>query len=122
MDGPVKRVVMLILLFFFQAEDGIRDKLVTGVQTCALPISRPGTEVQTRLHRLLFASVEYETPMDLLRKKLRSQPPFQMQTSPDLRGGFGLRSEEHRVGKECRSGWGAEGGKKNRSKLKSRQK
>src|SRR2546423_36652 len=29
--------------FFFQAEDGIRDKLVTGVQTCALPISgQPG--------------------------------------------------------------------------------
>src|SRR5256714_15653461 len=28
-----------ILFFFFQAEDGIRDKLVTGVQTCALPIS-----------------------------------------------------------------------------------
>ena len=27
------------LFFFFQAEDGIRDKLVTGVQTCALPIS-----------------------------------------------------------------------------------
>src|SRR3989441_7796139 len=27
--------------FFFQAEDGIRDKLVTGVQTCALPIFRP---------------------------------------------------------------------------------
>src|SRR5687767_5729150 len=27
-----------LLLFFFQAEDGIRDKLVTGVQTCALPI------------------------------------------------------------------------------------
>src|SRR6266545_7043240 len=28
-----------ITSFFFQAEDGIRDKLVTGVQTCALPIS-----------------------------------------------------------------------------------
>src|SRR6266404_6995981 len=27
------------IVFFFQAEDGIRDKLVTGVQTCALPIS-----------------------------------------------------------------------------------
>src|SRR3989441_13160563 len=27
------------VFFFFQAEDGIRDKLVTGVQTCALPIS-----------------------------------------------------------------------------------
>src|SRR6185437_7143570 len=30
-----------IFFFFFQAEDGIRDKLVTGVQTCALPIFRP---------------------------------------------------------------------------------
>src|SRR6266404_8319892 len=29
-----------VLFFFFQEEDGIRDKLVTGVQTCALPISR----------------------------------------------------------------------------------
>src|SRR6478609_3821593 len=29
---------MLYVFFFFQAEDGIRDKLVTGVQTCALPI------------------------------------------------------------------------------------
>src|SRR5205823_7185688 len=29
--------------FFFQAEDGIRDKLVTGVQTCALPIHPPET-------------------------------------------------------------------------------
>src|SRR5207248_6746005 len=29
------------LLFFFQAEDGIRDRTVTGVQTCALPISEP---------------------------------------------------------------------------------
>src|SRR2546425_315669 len=29
-----------IFIFFFQAEDGIRDKLVTGVQTCALPISQ----------------------------------------------------------------------------------
>src|SRR5947208_5133068 len=31
-----------ILFFFFQAEDGIRDDLVTGVQTCALPIYTPG--------------------------------------------------------------------------------
>src|SRR2546425_9575288 len=31
-------VVLGIIFFFFQAEDGIRDKLVTGVQTCALPI------------------------------------------------------------------------------------
>src|SRR6266540_5489630 len=30
---------MLLFFFFFQAEDGIRDRDVTGVQTCALPIS-----------------------------------------------------------------------------------
>src|SRR2546429_6564165 len=29
-----------MFIFFFQAEDGIRDVAVTGVQTCALPISR----------------------------------------------------------------------------------
>src|SRR6266404_7459496 len=29
---------VLLFFFFFQAEDGIRDKLVTGVKTCALPI------------------------------------------------------------------------------------
>src|SRR2546425_13132325 len=31
--------IVVLVVFFFQAEDGIRDKLVTGVQTCALPIS-----------------------------------------------------------------------------------
>src|SRR6266496_6091782 len=35
---------MLYRLFFFQAEDGIRDLYVTGVQTCALPISGPAGE------------------------------------------------------------------------------
>src|SRR6266498_4978187 len=34
---------MLSFFFFFQAEDGIRDADVTGVQTCALPILAPGT-------------------------------------------------------------------------------
>src|SRR2546425_7690333 len=34
-----------VVAFFFQAEDGIRYKLVTGVQTCALPIFRGGGEV-----------------------------------------------------------------------------
>src|SRR5256885_2886580 len=33
-------VVLILFFFFFQAEDGIRDYKVTGVQTCALPISR----------------------------------------------------------------------------------
>src|SRR5689334_24592150 len=35
------QLIRLLLCFFFQAEDGIRDGTVTGVQTCALPISPP---------------------------------------------------------------------------------
>src|SRR2546422_8324614 len=35
-------VVLFFFFFFFQAEDGIRDVAVTGVQTCALPISLRG--------------------------------------------------------------------------------
>src|SRR5687767_14135837 len=42
--------------FFFQAEDGIRDKLVTGVQTCALPISRK-VSIQNRSVELEFQAV-----------------------------------------------------------------
>src|SRR2546430_14064989 len=34
-------IVCFVFFFFFQAEDGIRDLTVTGVQTCALPIFRP---------------------------------------------------------------------------------
>src|SRR5205809_3547752 len=36
-------IVVFCLFFFFQAEDGIRDVAVTGVQTCALPISDGGS-------------------------------------------------------------------------------
>src|SRR5690606_39708297 len=36
-----RRLCVISVFFFFQAEDGIRDFHVTGVQTCALPISRP---------------------------------------------------------------------------------
>src|SRR5256885_7916082 len=35
-------VLCTLIFFFFQAEDGIRDYKVTGVQTCALPICRSG--------------------------------------------------------------------------------
>src|SRR5438309_2559077 len=48
-----------LFFFFFQAEDGIRDGTVTGVQTCALPISRsqpPRHQVATRLERVPAAA------------------------------------------------------------------
>src|SRR5258708_38275187 len=38
--------------FFFQAEDGIRDDLVTGVQTCALPISAELVQLELQLDKL----------------------------------------------------------------------
>src|SRR5437879_8009476 len=41
---------MCIFFFFFQAEDGIRDTSVTGVQTCALPISDARIEVGSVPH------------------------------------------------------------------------
>src|SRR2546425_3667922 len=44
----------LIVFFFFQAEDGIRDKLVTGVQTCALPISLRPAPPRARLARARY--------------------------------------------------------------------
>ena len=41
-------VVVFVLFFFFQAEDGIRDHCVTGVQTCALPISTDFPSLQRK--------------------------------------------------------------------------
>src|SRR5258708_24962743 len=44
----------IYFFFFFQAEDGIRDDLVTGVQTCALPISkrlRPNAVLESSIFR-----------------------------------------------------------------------
>src|SRR5947208_17143062 len=45
------------LFFFFQAEDGIRDDLVTGVQTCALPIFKAAEGWQTAGHGVALATV-----------------------------------------------------------------
>src|SRR5690606_40506274 len=93
-------VLLFILFFFFQAEDGIRDFHVTGVQTCALPIyeiswiryvvqvssqNRPagsGADKPLAVAALVFNATTWGLawwPIRLLR-----------------------RSEERRVGKECR--------------------
>src|SRR5205809_5800798 len=78
--------------FFFQAEDGIRDVAVTGVQTCALPIStvadKPGEGARV-LARLRDAGVNLAA----------------FHAFPSARKS---RSEERRVGKECRSRWSAD--------------
>src|SRR3989442_4529677 len=74
-----------IFFFFFQAEDGIRDADVTGVQTCALPIY--AITAPLFLARAVIA-------WDVLSTDA-------LELAPDPIG----RSEERRVGKECRSRW-----------------
>src|SRR5260221_192153 len=50
---PVLVICLPSMVFFFQAEDGIRDHCVTGVQTCALPISR-GSDLRERIREGRF--------------------------------------------------------------------
>src|SRR5258708_9274589 len=76
--------------FFFQAEDGIRDDLVTGVQTCALPISGADPPHSAITGRGVSRAGQ-----------LRDLPLALVHLADHGR----LRSEERRVGKECRSRW-----------------
>src|SRR5207244_7730048 len=107
---------------FFQAEDGIRDDLVTGVQTCALPISPPcGGEVAARR----AASKAGEGVLGCPNPSLHSTPriavprltPTHFRVTDLIRTGcwnWWVRSEERRVGQECRS-WGARYGRKKKT-------
>src|SRR6476646_11189751 len=70
-------------VFVLQAEDGIRDHCVTGVQRCALPI----------LHRLLGCLALADIDQEAVAEPIADR---------DAAVG---RSEERRVGKECRSRW-----------------
>src|SRR3954449_13634668 len=47
---------LCLRFFFFQAEDGIRDESVTGVQTCALPIDRKSTRLNSS-HTLILCRI-----------------------------------------------------------------
>src|SRR5207244_7729895 len=82
--------------FFFQAEDGIRDDLVTGVQTCALPISFPP-------HRSHERPSHRSSHPCLPAKHWEKEPARHFPPASPLFRGAGRRSEERRVGKECRS-------------------
>src|SRR2546430_5364434 len=95
--------VMLSVFFFFQAEDGIRDLTVTGVQTCALPISAPKyiTELHYRQDRRGFNRPGY-THLYIVPSDGGTARAI---TSGDWSVGARFRSEERRVGEECRSRW-----------------
>src|SRR5262249_56190870 len=83
--------------FFFQAEDGIRDWSVTGVQTCALPIC--GVVQLGSVGR--FARALGPNTIERFGRQR------QVVISANLQGKD--RSEERRVGKECRARGGGDG-------------
>src|SRR5689334_24372677 len=92
-------LLFFFFFFFFQAEDGIRDGTVTGVQTCALPILR-------RVHIVLVAEqAELPAARDLAADIGHRQRRLLRTGGRCGRWCRRVRSEERRVGKECRSRW-----------------
>src|SRR2546429_4447150 len=71
-------------VFFFQAEDGIRDVAVTGVQTCALPIS-PVVSQNTRHVRRSKLYLAASTPLIWQRSTVFLSPPARMMALPGFR-------------------------------------
>src|SRR5947209_18356686 len=94
------------MCFFFQAEDGIRGIGVTGVQTCALPISLQYSKhfftsaiVSVPAYSYsMFAGIGYFLVFNTVRTSL-----------------ILVRSEERRVGKECRFRWSPQAEKRART-------
>src|SRR2546430_6380348 len=96
----------LNLVFFFQAEDGIRDLTVTGVQTCALPISKANALIGAVTSVATSAGAASRARRGARAKARPAQttaptPATGSHAPTDCRA----RSEERRVGKESRSRW-----------------
>src|SRR2546430_14405577 len=117
------------LVFFFQAEDGIRDLTVTGVQTCALPIwilpaiRELGIEIAD-VAKIVVKGAQNFRPDAQVQRQIRPNFPIILReksevvvavlvvedaasAKAEIRRSHNefLRSEERRVGKECRSRW-----------------
>src|SRR5260221_2320254 len=98
------------MLLYCQAEDGIRDHCVTGVQTCALPISSCAkADVAVKVLTPAFAQ-----DAERLARFQREAQVLASLNHPNIAAIYGIegnalvmeyRSEERRVGKECRSRW-----------------
>src|SRR5207248_9176187 len=92
-------------VFFFQAEDGIRDRTVTGVQTCALPIfecADPGCNG----HAMMCTDWEMSQAFRKWRKDYgpKWEEKFREKFEREMIERYDTsRSEERRVGKECKT-------------------
>src|SRR5689334_24680075 len=97
-----------MMFFFFQAEDGIRDGTVTGVQTCALPIS-----LLILILKMALRSWRMDFIMIRRTWSIRVTGPgkiWLINCHSTIRHPIDschaeIRSEERRVGKECRARW-----------------
>src|SRR5207248_5718066 len=106
-------------VFFFQAEDGIRDRTVTGVQTCALPISKAHVSLNREALEMLLRQLDERYVEGAAAEIVDQDGPLFVRQ--DMIGNkFGMaarrleRSEERRVGKEWRSRWAAEAERRRR--------
>src|SRR5207248_5775223 len=96
--------------FIFQAEDGIRARTVTGVQTCALPIFSRGNQSATMGHystangTVAGAETSQGGKVAASSTKWGNSAVGKTASGNMYAGHDGNRSEERRVGKECKSG------------------
>src|SRR5207245_4749169 len=106
------------VVFFFQAEDGIRDATVTGVQTCALPILAgggiAGLTMACALAQRGWSVTLHERNSELREMGAALYLKVNSLTVLKELGALDARSEERRVGKECTSRWGAGSHRKRR--------
>src|SRR5258708_8119843 len=97
-------LVIGMVFFFFQAEDGIRDDLVTGVQTCALPISTNDAHIEIGKGAAGPAlKIKTGTAFTWPSVYFKNDGGWDLSKYGEI--SFPERSEERRVGKECRSRW-----------------
>src|SRR5690606_41082067 len=112
--------VCFLVFFFFQAEDGIRDFHVTGVQTCALPICHGLSLSPTA--KLMERTLP-PAPNRIAALPLRARSCAVTTRASPFRHGLSAvaRSEERRVGKECRARWPLDRYKKQKIRVSRRR-
>src|SRR5256885_12110987 len=94
------------MFFFFQAEDGIRDYKVTGVQTCALPILGQFLAKRFGTGPADLSTLSSSDVIEFVRHRAASMKcPHKSAYLNQRCYTINHRSEERRVGKECRSRW-----------------
>src|SRR5438876_6718936 len=107
-------VSIFLCFFFFQAEDGIRDGRVTGVQTCALPISIDFNKMPPAPASLQDIISTFEREHRAFVERIKKTPEAELNKSVKFFTGPKRDRKSRRVGKECKSRWATPRYKKNK--------